>query len=74
MTIVLEVVKELFAMFWADAGLCIGSLVVVAIAGLGFRLGWLDGTSAAVVLVGGIVAVLLGNVWRAKVRAGRRLK
>lgn len=68
MTLLIEVIRELFGMFWADAGLCLGALAVVAVAGGGLWTGLLSATAAAVVLVAGTVLTLLASVWTARAR------
>lgn len=70
MNLIREVIQELFGMFWADAGLCLGALAVVLGVGIGICLGWLDEPWALAALVAGIVLTLLLNVWTA--RSGRR--
>ena len=70
MNLIREVIQELFGMFWADAGLCLGALAVVLGVGIGTCLGWLDEPWALAALVAGIVLTLLLNVWTA--RSGRR--
>nr|WP_297525256.1 hypothetical protein [uncultured Roseateles sp.] len=68
MSLIADVIQELFGMFWADAGLCLGALGVVLGVGLGRRLGWVDGPWALAALVAGIVLTLLLNVWAASSR------
>jgi hypothetical protein len=68
MSLILEVIQELFGMFWADAGLCLGALGVVLVVGLGLHLGWLEAPWALAALVAGIVLTLLLNVWAASSR------
>ena len=68
MTLIREVIQELFGMFWADAGLCLGALAVVSGVGLGVHLGWLTEPWALATLVAGIVLTLLLNVWAAQSR------
>lgn len=65
MKLLIEVIRELFGMFWADAGLCLGALAVVAIAGGGLWSGLLPAGGALAVLVVGTVLTLLASVWTA---------
>lgn len=66
MSLLLEVIRELFGMFWADAGLCLGALATVLVVGIAWHFGWVGEPAALAVLVGGIVATLLVNVWIAR--------
>ena len=65
MRLLIDVIRELFGMFWADAGLCLGALVVVAIAGGGLWSGLLPAVAALGLLVVGTVLTLLASVWTA---------
>ncbi|MBO9687899.1 MAG: hypothetical protein J7598_14935 [Mitsuaria chitosanitabida] len=65
MRLLIDVIRELFSMFWADAGLCLGALAVVAIACGGLWSGLLPAGAALGLLVVGTVLTLLASVWTA---------
>ena len=63
MNLVLEVLAEFVSMFWADAGLCLGALGVVATVGITRHWGWLGNAESALALSLGCVMVLWLSVW-----------
>jgi len=65
MKLLLEVLTEFVSMFWADAGLCLGALAVVATAGAAHRWGWLGDAQCALAFSFGCVLVLWLSVWSA---------
>jgi hypothetical protein len=71
MRLLLEVLTEFVSMFWADAGLCLGSLGVVASVGVLRHGGWLGDAESALALSLGCVMVLWLSVWRAHRRSVR---
>ena len=74
MKLLLEVLTEFVSMFWADAGLCIGALGVVAIVGVARRWGCLGDAESALALLLGCVMVLWLSVWFAHRRSVRSRK
>jgi hypothetical protein len=63
MKLLLEVLTEFVSMFWADAGLCLGALGVVATIGVTRRWGWFGDAGSALALSLGCVLVLWLSVW-----------
>ena len=63
MKLLLEVVTEFVSMFWADAGLCLGALAVVATIGAAHHWGWFGDAESALALSLGCVLVLWLSVW-----------
>lgn len=63
MTLLLEVLTEFVSMFWADAGLCLGALAVVATVGVARHGGWLGDAACVFALPLGCVMVLWLSVW-----------
>ena len=63
MKLLLEVLTEFVSMFWADAGLCLGALGVVATIGVAHHWGWFGDAESALALSIGCVLVLWLSVW-----------
>jgi len=71
MRLLLEVLTEFVSMFWADAGLCLGALAVVATIGAAHHGGWFGDAESALALSLGCVLVLWLSVWFAYQGADR---
>jgi len=72
MKLFLEVITEFVSMFWADAGLCLGALGVVAAVGISRLRGWFGAAESALALSIGCVLVLWVSVWFAHRRSALR--